>query len=138
MKRRQLLTILAAACAAARLRASEAAATLRGKLATGAPAKLAAVTETVELAGDGPTMLVLADSRLNGVDFEVKGTPAEPGKFRVDPIHKRNMFVHKDGKRLMISYWCSVCSIRTWQPGSCLCCQDETELDLGESFETVK
>lgn len=138
MKRRQLLTILASACAAVRLRASEAAAALRGKLATGSPAKLAAAAETVELTGDGPTMLVLADSRLNGVDFEVNGTPAEPGKFRVDPIHKRNMFVYKGGKRLMISYWCSVCSIRTWQPGSCLCCQDETELDLGESFETVK
>ena len=72
------------------------------------------------------------------VNIEVFGIPSMNGKFRVDPIHKRNMFVHKEGKRLMISYWCSVCSIRTWQPGSCLCCQDETELDLGESFETVK
>lgn len=138
MNRRNLFAFLGSLGAAARSWAADAASTVRGKLTTGSPARLGAAAGAVELAGDAPTMLVLADARLNGVEFEANGTLTEPGKFRVDPIHKRNMFVHKDGKRLMISYWCSVCSIRTWQPGSCLCCQDETELDLGESFETVK
>lgn len=138
MNRRQLFAFLGAAAAAARAWAAETAGTVRGKLATGSPARLGTATGAVELTGDAASLLVLADARLNGVEFEANGAAVEPGKFRVDPIHKRNMFVHKDGKRLMISYWCSVCSIRTWQPGSCLCCQDETELDLGESFETVK
>lgn len=132
------MAFLGSAAVSARVWAAETAATVRGKLATGSPARLVTAAGPVELTGDTPSLLVLGDARLNGVEFEANGAMAEPGKFRVDPIHKRNMFVHKDGKRLMISYWCSVCSIRTWQPGSCLCCQDETELDLGESFETVK
>ncbi len=118
--------------------AEEARASLRGKLAPGSPARLLAAPEPVELSGDDPTMAVLADPRLAGADFEAAGSLTAPGKFRVDQIHKRNMFVHKDGRKLMISYWCEVCSIRTWAPGKCMCCQDDTALDLKESFETVK
>jgi hypothetical protein len=110
---------------------------LRGRLVPGSPARLDTGSGQTELAGDQPTLAVLADERLKGVDFEANGA-VEGGRFQVLPIHKRNMFVHKGGKKLMISYWCSVCSIRTWSPGKCMCCQDETELDLAESFETVK
>jgi hypothetical protein len=89
----------------------------------------------IELAGDGPTTAVLADSRLRDADFEAIGERTAATRFKIDPIHMRNMFVHRAGKRLMISYWCEVCSIRTWSPGPCMCCQDETALDLKESFE---
>jgi len=114
--------------------ASEGARAIRGRLKPGSPARIG----DVELTGDGPTLLVLADERLKDSDFEAIGLQESPSTFRVDPIHKRNLFVHKDGKRLMISYWCDVCSIRTWAPGVCLCCQDETALDMKEQFETVK
>jgi hypothetical protein len=30
----------------------------------------------------------------------------------------------------VITYWCDVCSIRTYTPGKCWCCQQETTLDL--------
>lgn len=116
--------------------AAAAAASLRGKLVPGSPARLLRDgAAEVELTGDAPTLAVLADTRLKEADFEVAGQPLAPGRFQVNPIHKRNMFVHKDGKKLQISYWCEVCSIRTWSPGVCMCCQDETQLDLKESFE---
>ena len=53
-----------------------------------------------------------------------------PDQFVVDPIHTRAMFVHKDGHVKVITYWCDVCSIRTYTPGPCWCCQKETLLDL--------
>jgi hypothetical protein len=30
----------------------------------------------------------------------------------------------------MVTYWCEVCAIRTYTPGECMCCQENTELDL--------
>ena len=36
----------------------------------------------------------------------------------------------KDGHVKVITYWCDVCSIRTYTPGPCWCCQKETLLDL--------
>ena len=36
----------------------------------------------------------------------------------------------------MVSYWCEVCSIRTFTPGVCMCCQDETAVDLKERLES--
>jgi len=109
---------------------------VRGRLAPGSPARLAREGGAdLELTGDAPTLAVLADPRLKNADFEAIGESLGSGRFRVAPIHQRNMFVHKDGKRLQISYWCEVCSIRTWSPGVCMCCQDETALDLKESFE---
>ena len=93
--------------------------------------------ETIGVDAPRPTRLDGVEAREISV-LEANGVREGEGKFRVDQIHKRNMFVHRDGKRLMISYWCEVCSIRTWSPGKCMCCQDETALDLKESFETVK
>jgi hypothetical protein len=34
----------------------------------------------------------------------------------------------KDGKKYKVDYWCTVCSITTYQPGPCPCCQAEIEL----------
>jgi hypothetical protein len=110
---------------------------IRGKLEQTAdgPVLVTAEGKRARLAGDGPTMDVLKDKRLKDSDFEANGHFAASELFQVDPIHKRNLFVHKHGKRLQISYWCGVCSIRTWSPGVCMCCQDETELDLKERFD---
>jgi len=89
----------------------------------------------VSLEGDEPTVGVLNDKRLWGTDFEVVGHFNSPGRFEVDPIHTRAMFVHKEGKRLTISYWCEVCYIRTYTPGTCVCCQKYTDLDLKDADE---
>jgi len=88
---------------------------------------------TILLDGDDDTRGVLNDERLRGMDFEALGHFTEAQHFLIDPIYKRAMFVHKDGKRLFITYWCNVCYIRTYTPGNCRCCQKYTDLDLTEN-----
>ena len=136
MTRRLVLSVLTGSIVAgARAWADEVKAALRGVLHTGTQPALAAGNQQVILTGDKATMSVLADDRLKDADFEVRGQQLANGTFQVDPIHTRAMFVHKGGKKLMISYWCEVCSIRTYTPGKCMCCQDETALDLKEKFD---
>ncbi len=109
---------------------------LRGKLTRSAdhkPALEVSPGKLIYLEGDEPSTGVLNDKRLLGADFEVIGHFNSPDHFEVDPIHTRSMFVHKGGKRLMITYWCDVCYIRTYTPGTCVCCQKYTDLDLRES-----
>jgi len=130
MTRRTALSIFVSMAAWAEV----AKASLRGRLRPGTPAVLAIEGREVTLNGDKATLGVLADARLKDADFEVHGV-SQGDMFAVDPIHTRAMFVLKDGKRLMISYWCEVCSIRTYSPGVCMCCQDETALDLKERFD---
>lgn len=111
---------------------------VRGKLekaADGKPEIETADHRTVELHGDDPTMGVLKDERLAGKDFEALGHLGAGGIFEVDPINERAMFVHQGGKRLMITYWCDVCYIRTYTPGPCWCCQKYTDLDLREKLD---
>jgi hypothetical protein len=109
-------------------------ATVRGRLtdAGGKPALQLKDGKLIQLTGGEDTMGVLKDKRLAGVDFEAVGTESA-GIFTVNPIHKRAMFVHKDGKRLSVTYWCTVCAIRTYTPGLCWCCRAETALDLLEA-----
>jgi len=84
----------------------------------------------VELAADSATTAVLRDARLKDEDFEVVGRYRGEGRFEVDPIHERALFVWRGGKRLVVTYWCDVCSIRAWSPGRCQCCQEEMRVDL--------
>lgn len=102
---------------------------LRGKLVDG-PALRTPAGATIGLSADPATMLVLKDSRLAGADFEVLGKSAGPASFRIDPIHTRALYAYQKGARLMVTYWCDVCYIRTYSPGVCWCCQDDTRLDL--------
>jgi hypothetical protein len=89
----------------------------------------------IYLTGDDATTAVLKDQRLWGADFEVVGhlIAGDPGHFEIDGIYKSALFVHRGAKRLSISYWCDTCSIRTYSPGNCVCCQNYTQLDLRES-----
>jgi hypothetical protein len=105
---------------------------IRGKLTQrdGKPALELGDHRLIALDGDEPTRGVLNDKRLAGVDMEATGHFANPGLFSVDPIHTKALHVYKDGKRRTISYWCETCSIRTYTPGICWCCQQETALDL--------
>ncbi len=111
---------------------------VRGKLVKGPgsqPALEGADHKLIYLEGDDATTAVLNDERIAGMDFEAIGHFKSPEHFVIDPITSKAMFVHKDGKRLMITYWCDVCYIRTYSPGKCVCCQKYTDLDLRESVE---
>lgn len=124
---------------AALLRAAEDVA--RGKLIkapTGEPALQASDGKLILLSGDPDTVGVLKDERLANTDFEVVGQTTPAGRFDINPIHKRALFSYKDGKRLMVTYWCDVCAIRTYTPGICWCCRQETALDLIEPDKVDK
>lgn len=120
------------------LRANGNPVSLRGKL-TQTPGQPPALTlpggKTVALTGDEQTTGVLNDARLKDADFEISGAYNAGGVFEILPIHKRALFVHKDGKRLYVTYWCDICAIRTYTPGVCWCCQDETALDMKERLD---
>ena len=104
---------------------------LRGKLVKAADGRPAIETggKPKTLTGDESTLLVLNDRRLAGSDFEVVGGDSAGGTFAVNPIHMPSLFVYRDGKRLRVTYWCDICYIRTFSPGICWCCQQETKLD---------
>lgn len=106
---------------------------VRGRLRQDAslpPAILTRDGRTVVLEADAPSEAVLRDPRLATEDFEALGRFRSPGLFTVDPIHERALLVWRGGKRLVVTYWCDVCSIRAWSPGRCQCCQQEMRLDL--------
>src|SRR5262249_32031877 len=106
---------------------------LRGKLVQTAgqpPALETADHKRILLDGDEGTRKVLEDSRLPGFDLEAKGHFTAPDHFLVDPLFSKAMVVHKNGQVKVITYWCDTCSIRTYSPGPCVCCQQETTLDL--------
>ena len=110
--------------------------TLRGKL-TQAPGKKPALAvsagKLIELDGDPETAGLLNDKRLAGADLEIFGHYTAPDQFLINPYtSKDSVYVHKNGKKYTISYWCPVCSIRTYTPGICSCCQQQTHLDLQE------
>ena len=96
------------------------------------PAIETADHKLIVLAGDASTEHVLHDKRLAGLDLEAKGHSTAADRFQVDPFYTRALYVIKDGKRLMVTYWCEICSIRQYEPGPCWCCQRETKLDLHE------
>jgi hypothetical protein len=109
---------------------------MRGTLRTSAdPVIELASGKRIPLTGDADTMGVLRDDRLNNSDFEVVGRSLADGRFDVDRIHTRSLFVRQNGKRLMITYWCDVCYIRTYTPGKCWCCQKNTDLDPREKLD---
>jgi len=124
-----LLALFAGACFA-----ESDSVTLRGKLtqAEGKPPALATADgKLIPLEGDKSTSGVLNDARLAGAQMELRGHFSGE-LFQVDPIHTQAMHVHREGKRLIVTYWCATCSIRTFAPGLCWCCQQETALDLRE------
>jgi hypothetical protein len=106
---------------------------LRGKLTIheGRPASLeTADHKTVLLDGDETTSSVLTDSRLDGFDVQARGHFTSPGHFLIDPSHTHSLLVRKDGHLKLITYFCGLCNIRAYTPGPCVCCQQETTLDL--------
>src|ERR1051325_602142 len=109
---------------------------LRGHLAPGEkPILTLPDGRRIALTGDNLTLQVLGDERLKDLEFEALGHWETPQQFVIDPMHIHAMFIHKDGKRLHITYWCDVCSIPTMTPGLCVCCRKYPDLDLRETIE---
>ena len=111
---------------------------VRGKLTQRAGQPPAIETpdhKLVTLDGDEAALKVLNDKRLNGTELEASGHFTSADHFQVDPNHARTVLARKDGKIKMISYWCDVCSIRSYEPGPCWCCQAETVLQLKDPDE---
>ncbi len=107
--------------------------TLRGKLhiQPGQPATIETADHgTIKLEGDDTSTKLLGDERLNGYEVEVKGHFAAPDRFLLAPSHTHSMMVRQNGRLKLITYWCDVCSIRSYTPGPCVCCQKYTALDL--------
>lgn len=136
MKRRSFFGIALIPTAALYAAVSNTARTfIRGKLTQldGTPPTLkTADGRVLTLSGDEPTKGVLGDPRLKDADFEIGGKLTAPGQFEIDPIHTRSLFAYQNGRRLMVTYWCDICYIRTFTPGVCWCCQEWTKLDLKE------
>ena len=113
-------------------------ASIRGRLklaSAGVPVLALSDAQQIALRGDESTMGVLLDPRVRDMDFELIGTPTAMGAFEVGPIHTKAMYVHKGGQKLFVTYWCDICSIRTYTPGACWCCQEDTELDLRDRYD---
>lgn len=83
----------------------------------------------VHLDGDTSTKAVLRDPRVIREDFLALGEWKSKDLFQIDPIHLKAMFIRRGGKQLVITYWCDVCAIRTYAPGRCQCCQEQTAFD---------
>lgn len=106
---------------------------VRGKLIVrdGQPTVLeTADRQRIQLDGDDQTKKVLADPRVNGFETQAKGRFTAPDRFVIDPSHTHPMLVKKDGHLKLVSYWCDICTIRSYAPGPCACCQKDTTLDL--------
>jgi hypothetical protein len=129
--RRRVLLLLPLGGLLCRGDQASAAATLRGKLlqdVNSARLRLEDGRE-ISLRGDKHVSAILLDERLKDATLEVAGDLAGD-ELMVGPIHTRSLFVLKDGKKQTVSYWCDVCAIRTYSPGVCMCCQEDTELQL--------
>ena len=113
--------------------AREAETTLRGKLLPGD--LLQTSTGPVKLTGDEPTLGVIRDPRVIGLEMEMVGEARGSRALEIGAIHKKALYAIKSGQRLFVTYWCDICSIRTYTPGQCWCCQEQTELDLRERYD---
>jgi hypothetical protein len=101
---------------------------LRGKLVTGAGIQQAG-GKVISLTGEDDAMAVLNDPRVIGSDFEAEGKLRPDGVFEIAPMWQAPLFVHQGGRRLYVTYWCDVCAIRTYTPGICWCCREDTAYD---------
>lgn len=136
MQRRRLLQLVLLIPTTAYLRADEIVSgpkKLRGRLSIPDGEGTAAIRtsdgERVSLYGDEQTEKVLRDKRLDGWDFEVHGRYRADGGFEILPIHLAALFTYQDGRLLRVTYYCDVCAIRTYSPGICMCCREETRVD---------
>lgn len=100
---------------------------LRGKLRKG---RILATPEgDFELRADESITDLLEDERVIGMEIEVEGKRNPERIFLVNPVHLKPVYTYEGPKRLLVAYWCDVCYIRFYRPGTCWCCQKEVLLD---------
>lgn len=63
------------------------------------------------------------------MDIEIEGRYTSPQVFSANPIHRKPVWTRQQGKRMIVSYWCEICYIRFYVPGTCWCCQKESVLE---------
>jgi hypothetical protein len=112
--------------------------TIRGtlRLKQSAVPLLLTTDSEIPITGDESTMGVFCDKRVQGLQFELTGRFRASGQFETNPIHTQAMVVLRGQQRLFVTYWCDICAIRTYTPGICWCCQEDTELDLRERYDS--
>ena len=77
----------------------------------------------LELKTDELLDATMRDPPLAGRTWEIRGNEADADTFEVD-----RAFTIKNGKRYRVTYYCEICHITTYDPGRCMCCQEDTEL----------
>ena len=116
-----LLSLILSASAAA------AAATLQGRLmkpTDGNPIQLVSADGPVTLVVDELQDATMRDPQLADRTWQLRGHEStDGGAFKVD-----RAFTIKDGKLYRVTYYCEICNITTYDPGRCMCCQEDTEL----------
>lgn len=65
----------------------------------------------------------LQDKRLDGRAVRVESELLPDGRLKVN-----HFWTIRDSKLHRVRYFCEVCNIETLEPGICVCCQQETEL----------
>ena len=65
----------------------------------------------------------LQDTRLNGRNVRLEGREESDGRFQVE-----RLYTVRECKLYRVRYYCEVCNIEALEPGSCVCCQQPTEL----------
>ena len=86
----------------------------------------------ITLIADKDGEKVLRDGHLAKLDVAVHGHFTGKTKFELDPFFDKPIHAMKDGKELLVTYWCGNCGIRYYLPGKCICCGGDTNLDLHE------
>lgn len=105
---------------------------IRGKLVQpeNGPVSLDTGSGKLEIKADKDSTMILRDTRLAPLTIALHGHPIDATHFQLDPFFRKPIYAVKNGKELLVTYYCDVCSIRYYTPGRCVCCQQETRVDL--------
>ncbi len=105
---------------------------IRGKLIQpdSGPVSLDTGSVKIEIRADKDSDSVLHDRRLAPLEIALHGHPIDATHFQLDPFFLKPIYAMKNGKEMLVTYYCDVCSIRYYTPGRCVCCQQETRVDL--------
>jgi hypothetical protein len=105
---------------------------IRGKLIQpdSGPVSLVTGSTKIEIRADKDSESILRDRRLAPLEIALHGHAVDATHFRLDPFFLKPINAVKDGKEMLVTYYCDVCSIRYYTPGRCVCCQEETRVDL--------
>jgi hypothetical protein len=113
---------------------------IRGKLVQSGsgPVSLDTGSGKIEIEADKDSNAVLHDARLAPLEIALHGRRIDASHFQLDPFFLKPIYAVKDGKELLVTYYCDICSIRYYTPGRCVCCQQETRVDLHDEHAEGK